>query len=35
MNMKSFFVGLAATLIGVQLGACSGEKEPVQAIERE
>ena len=33
--MKSFFVGLAATLIGVQLGACSGEKEPVQAIERE
>ena len=33
MNMKNFFVGLTATLVGMQLGAC--EKEPVQAIERE
>ena len=35
MNMKNFFVGLTATLVGMQLGACASEKEPVQAIERE
>lgn len=35
ITMKDFVVGLAAILIGGQLGACSGEKEPVQAIERE
>ena len=33
--MKNFFVGLTATLVGMQLGACASEKEPVQAIERE
>ena len=33
--MKNFVVGLAATFMGVQLGACAGEKEPVQAVERE
>ena len=33
--MKSFFVGLTATLVGMQLGACVQEKEPVQMAERE
>ena len=33
--MKNFFVGLAATLVGVQLGACAEKKESVQVSERE
>ena len=33
--MKNFFVGLTAALVGMQLGACVQEKEPVQMAERE